>query len=125
MSEEQTQQEAPAEEAKAPEATEQAAETSNSVKLNGGFAFKVGMSQIYDEKGEIVPVTVLRWEPWVVSQIKTQDIKGIFNKDDKSEQELLMKNIRELEKHTSLYIDGEKQIKRIKDKAFWELLNDA
>ncbi len=76
MSEEQTQQEAPAEEAKAPEATEQAAETSNSVKLNGGFAFKVGMSQIYDEKGEIVPVTVLRWEPWVVSQIKTQDKDG-------------------------------------------------
>jgi DNA phosphorothioation-dependent restriction protein DptH len=32
-----------------------------------------------------------------------------------------MKNIRELEKHTSLYIDGDKQIRRIKDKAFWEL----
>ncbi|MBH0045900.1 DNA phosphorothioation-dependent restriction protein DptH [Pseudoalteromonas sp. NZS11_1] len=68
---------------------------------------------------------ILSWIVHRVAQIKTQDIKGIFNKDDKSEQELLMKNIRELEKHTSLYIDGEKQIKRIKDKAFWELLNDA
>ena len=68
---------------------------------------------------------ILSWIVHRVSQIKTQDIKGIFNKDDKSEQELLMKNIRELEKHTSLYIDGEKQIKRIKDKAFWELLNDG
>lgn len=67
---------------------------------------------------------VLSWIVHRVAQIKTQDIKGIFNKDDKSEQELLMKNIRELEKHTSLYIDGEKQIKRIKDKAFWELLNE-
>ncbi|MBB1338849.1 DNA phosphorothioation-dependent restriction protein DptH [Pseudoalteromonas sp. SR44-2] len=67
---------------------------------------------------------ILSWIVHRVAQIKTQDIKGIFNKDDKSEQELLMKNIRELEKHTSLYIDGEKQIKRIKDKAFWELLND-
>ena len=67
---------------------------------------------------------ILSWIVHRVSQIKTQDIKGIFNKDDKSEQELLMKNIRELEKHTSLYIDGEKQIKRIKDKAFWELLSD-
>ena len=68
---------------------------------------------------------ILSWIVHRVAQIKTQDIKGIFNKDDKSEQELLMKNIRELEKHTSLYIDGEKQIKRIKDKAFWELLNDT
>ncbi|MDC9512477.1 DNA phosphorothioation-dependent restriction protein DptH [Pseudoalteromonas sp. CST5] len=68
---------------------------------------------------------ILSWIVHRVAQIKTQDIKGIFNKDDKSEQELLMKNIRELEKHTSLYIDGEKQIKRIKDKAFWELLDDA
>ena len=67
---------------------------------------------------------ILSWIVHRVAQIKTQDIKGIFNKDDKSEQELLMKNIRELEKHTSLYIDGEKQIKRIKDKAFWELLKD-
>ncbi|MFT6528602.1 MAG: DNA phosphorothioation-dependent restriction protein DptH [Psychrosphaera sp.] len=67
---------------------------------------------------------ILSWIVHRVAQIKTQDIKGIFNKDDKSEQELLMKNIRELEKHTSLYIDGEKQIKRIKDKAFWELLNE-
>ncbi|WP_394189361.1 DNA phosphorothioation-dependent restriction protein DptH [Pseudoalteromonas atlantica] len=67
---------------------------------------------------------ILSWIVHRVAQIKTQDIKGIFNKDDKSEQELLMKNIRELEKHTSLYIDGEKQIKRIKDKAFWELLSE-
>ncbi|KPZ67782.1 AAA-like domain protein [Pseudoalteromonas sp. P1-26] len=67
---------------------------------------------------------ILSWIVHRVAQIKNQDIKGIFNVDDKSEQELLMKNIRELEKHTSLYINGEKQIKRIKDKAFWELLKD-
>ncbi|KJY95874.1 DNA phosphorothioation-dependent restriction protein DptH [Pseudoalteromonas ruthenica] len=66
---------------------------------------------------------ILSWIVHRVAQIKNQDIKGIFNVDDKSEQELLMKNIRELEKHTSLYINGEKQIKRIKDKAFWELLD--
>lgn len=65
---------------------------------------------------------ILSWIVHRVAQIKNQDIKGIFNVDDKSEQELLMKNIRELEKHTSLYINGEKQIKRIKDKAFWELI---
>ena len=68
---------------------------------------------------------ILSWIVHRVAQIKNQDIKGIFNVDDKSEQELLMKNIRELDKHTSLYINGEKQIKRIKDKAFWELLSDT
>jgi DNA phosphorothioation-dependent restriction protein DptH len=56
-----------------------------------------------------------------VSQIKNQDIKSLFNKDDKSEQEYLMKTIRELDKHYSLYVDGDKKISKIKDKAFWEL----
>jgi DNA phosphorothioation-dependent restriction protein DptH len=68
---------------------------------------------------------ILSWIVHRVAQINNQDIKGIFNVDDKSEQELLMKNIRELEKHTSLYINGEKQIKRIKDKAFWELISKS
>ncbi len=52
---------------------------SNSVgalKLNGLFAFKEGMSTVYNDKGEAVPVTVLRYEPWVVSQIKTNDKDG-------------------------------------------------
>ena len=68
---------------------------------------------------------VLSWIVHRVSQIKNQDIKSIFNKDDKHEQENLMKSIRELEKHYSLYVDGDKKITKIKDKAFWELLNDA
>ena len=66
---------------------------------------------------------VLSWIVHRVSQIKNQDIKSIFNKDDKNEQDNLMKSIRELEKHYSLYVDGDKKITKIKDKAFWELLN--
>ena len=46
------------------------------LKLNGLFAFKEGMSTIYNEQGEAVPVTVLRYEPWVISQIKTADKDG-------------------------------------------------
>ncbi|WP_297481799.1 DNA phosphorothioation-dependent restriction protein DptH [uncultured Photobacterium sp.] len=65
---------------------------------------------------------VLSWIVHRVSQIKNQDIKSIFNKDDKNEQENLMKSIRELEKHYSLYVDGDKKITKMKDKAFWELL---
>ena len=67
---------------------------------------------------------VLSWIVHRVSQIKNQDIKSIFNKDDKHEQENLMKSIRELEKHYSLYVDGDKKITKIKDKAFWELTKD-
>ncbi|WP_299005071.1 DNA phosphorothioation-dependent restriction protein DptH [uncultured Shewanella sp.] len=65
---------------------------------------------------------ILSWVVHRVSQIKNQDIKSIFNKDDKQDQESLMQSIRELEKHYSLYVDGDKKISKIKDKAFWELI---
>jgi DNA phosphorothioation-dependent restriction protein DptH len=64
---------------------------------------------------------ILSWVVHRVSQISNQDIKSLFNKDDKSEQEYLMKSIRELEKHHSLYINGDKKITKIKDLAFWQL----
>jgi DNA phosphorothioation-dependent restriction protein DptH len=67
---------------------------------------------------------ILSWIVHRVSQIKNQDIKSIFNKDDKTEQEQLMKSIRELEKHYSLYVNGEKKVTKIKDKAFWELIDE-
>ncbi|WII73252.1 50S ribosomal protein L3 [Bdellovibrio sp. 22V] len=46
------------------------------LKLNGLFAFKEGMATIYNEQGEAVPVTVLRYEPWFVAQIKTNEVDG-------------------------------------------------
>ncbi len=46
------------------------------VKLNGIFAHKVGMSQIYAENGEAIPVTVLKMDTWVVSQVKTKEKDG-------------------------------------------------
>lgn len=56
------------------ETTEKGAQ--EAAKLNGAYAFKVGMSQVYDEKGRVVPVTILRWENWVVTQIKTKEKDG-------------------------------------------------
>ncbi|MEQ1721579.1 MAG: 50S ribosomal protein L3 [Pseudobdellovibrio sp.] len=47
------------------------ATSSEGIKLNGLFAFKEGMATVYNDKGEAVPVTVLRYETWKVSQIKT------------------------------------------------------
>ncbi|MBX2987387.1 MAG: 50S ribosomal protein L3 [Bdellovibrionaceae bacterium] len=46
------------------------------LKLNGLYAFKEGMATVYNEQGEAVPVTVLRFEPWYVSQVKTNEQDG-------------------------------------------------
>lgn len=48
----------------------------------------------------------------------------MFNVDDKTEQESLMGQVRQLDKHFSLYIDGDKKVKKMRDKAFWELLEN-
>jgi large subunit ribosomal protein L3 len=34
------------------------------------------MSSVFDENGASVPVTVLQYKPWVVSQVKTKDKDG-------------------------------------------------
>ncbi len=51
-------------------------QNTDSVKLTGLFATKIGMSAVYNENGEYVPVTVLKYEPMVVSQIKTKEKDG-------------------------------------------------
>ena len=58
------------------EASTEKTTSEQGLKLNGLFAFKEGMSTVYNEQGEAVPVTVLRYEPWFVSQIKTNDNDG-------------------------------------------------
>ncbi|MDA3134909.1 DNA phosphorothioation-dependent restriction protein DptH [Atlantibacter subterraneus] len=65
---------------------------------------------------------ILTWVIHRVSEIKNADIKAVFNIDDKGEQESLMGQIRQLEKHFSLYIDGDKKVNKMRDKAFWELV---
>jgi DNA phosphorothioation-dependent restriction protein DptH len=65
---------------------------------------------------------ILSWVVHRVSQIKNADVKAIFNKDDKGTQEQLMEAIRKLDKHYSLYIDGEKHIQKMRDSTFFELL---
>jgi large subunit ribosomal protein L3 len=50
--------------------------TAAGLQLNGLFAFKEGMATIYTDKGEAIPVTVLRYETWKVSQIKTTEKDG-------------------------------------------------
>ncbi len=45
----------------------------NSINLDGLFAFKMSMTTFYNDKGENVPVTALKYEPSYISQIKTQE----------------------------------------------------
>jgi len=40
---------------------------------------KVGMTRVYDDKGTIIPVTVVQAGPCVVTQVKTQDGKDGYN----------------------------------------------
>ena len=37
---------------------------------------KLGMTQIYDEQGVVIPVTVVKVNPTVVTQVKTQEKDG-------------------------------------------------
>ena len=65
---------------------------------------------------------VLTWVIHRVAKISPQDLKAMFSVNDKHELERLMETINKLNKHYSLYIDGAKQIQKMRDKAFWELL---
>lgn len=59
------------------ETTEQATTGSaNAIALDGLFVFKVGMSAVFSEEGERIPVTVLRYEPMIVSQVKSKASDG-------------------------------------------------
>lgn len=62
----------------APEATAEATETQSgsSLKLNGFFGVKAGMTSVYTDQGVRVPVTVLECNPWTVTQVKTKDKDG-------------------------------------------------
>ncbi|WP_426591693.1 DNA phosphorothioation-dependent restriction protein DptH [Vibrio atlanticus] len=68
--------------------------------------------------------SIRSWVVHEVPDISNKDIKAIFNKDDKTDQDQLMKVIRDLKIHHSLFVKGGSEITKIKDKAFWELLNE-
>lgn len=61
------------------------------------------------------------WVVHQVSNIKAQDITSIFNISNKTDAERLMEQIRKLDKHFSVYVDGNKNMIKMRDLAFWEL----
>ncbi|WP_249934496.1 DNA phosphorothioation-dependent restriction protein DptH [Halomonas sp. 15WGF] len=64
---------------------------------------------------------ILTWIIHQVANIKSQEIKAIFNTQSKNDEEYFMGQIRKLEKHHSLSVDGKKKVVKMKDLAFWEL----
>ncbi|WP_309717083.1 50S ribosomal protein L3 [Armatimonas sp.] len=44
--------------------------------VKGIFGRKIGMTQIFDDEGRVVPVTVIAVEPCVIAQLKTVDNDG-------------------------------------------------
>ena len=52
------------------------ATASSDVKLSGLIGFKLGMTSVYDTDGVYTPVTALKIEPLVVSQVKTKENDG-------------------------------------------------
>ncbi|MDT8868515.1 DNA phosphorothioation-dependent restriction protein DptH [Vibrio fluvialis] len=65
---------------------------------------------------------VLTWVIHRVAKIRPQELKAMLGVNDRNEQERLMETINKLEKHYSLYIDGAKKIVKMRDRAFWELI---
>ena len=65
------------------EVSEAQTENANTDKASAGellvnsiYAFKVGMTSYYDENGESVSSTLLKYEPLVVTQLKTKEKDG-------------------------------------------------
>ena len=46
------------------------------MSIKGILGRKVGMTQLFDEEGKVVPVTVLAVEPNVITQVRTVEIDG-------------------------------------------------
>jgi len=64
---------------------------------------------------------ILTWIVHRVSQIKSQDLKAVFNPPDKATEDRLSAEIRTLDKHISLLVDGEKRVSKIRDMPFYLL----
>lgn len=64
---------------------------------------------------------ILSWIIHRVPSIKAQDVKTMFNTAGKDDIDSLLRSVQALDKHESLYVDGEKHLTKIQDLAFWKL----
>jgi DNA phosphorothioation-dependent restriction protein DptH len=67
---------------------------------------------------------ILSWVIHRVPSITPQAVKSLFNTASKNDIEDLITVIHSLEKHKSIYVDGEKKLNKIQDLPFWKLVED-
>ncbi|MDI5892942.1 DNA phosphorothioation-dependent restriction protein DptH [Halomonas sp. LR5S20] len=65
---------------------------------------------------------ILTWVVHRVSQIKSQDLKAVFNPEDKATEDRLSAEVRSLGKHVSLLVDGAKRVSKIQDMPFYKIV---
>jgi DNA phosphorothioation-dependent restriction protein DptH len=66
-------------------------------------------------------------ESWIVHKVPNttgKEVRKIFGTSNKTEEDELISQISELEKHYSLVKTGNQEVKHIKDLAFWELVEE-
>ena len=84
----------------------------------GLLAQKIGMTQVYDEKGHVVPVTVLAAGPCPVVQVKTSERDGYAALQigfGKKRESLIPKGLQgHLKKHSALGVRSLKEV-RVED----------
>ena len=68
---------------------------------------------------------ILTWIVHRVGSIQAADARAIFNVEAKPDVDALLREIRELSKHESLYRDPDKRIRKMRDLAFWELIKNT
>lgn len=56
--------------------SEEKTNSAGDLDLNTLLAYKVGMTSYLDDKGDMHSATLLRYEPWVVTQLKTKETDG-------------------------------------------------
>ena len=61
------------------------------------------------------------WVLHQVSQVKSAQIKPIFNVSDKGAEQEVLRQLGQLQKHKSLYVDGSRNAIKIDDFPFWML----
>lgn len=66
---------------------------------------------------------ILTWVIHKVNEISGKEVGNIFSITNKSEQEVWVNNIKNLEKHHSIVnLGGDNKPKHVRDKAFWEII---
>lgn len=66
---------------------------------------------------------ILTWVIHKVNEISNKEVGNIFSITNRSEQEIWVNNIKNLEKHHSIInLGGDNRPKHIRDKAFWEIV---